>query len=160
MLQWLFVAGLALVALAYIGLPARSQDRPGWSAELWATEAGERLVAAVRSYEPEPEALAPTLALMCGLNLRYDPGASLDDGVDWTGQTARLSFDFGNEIITRELQYEAMDGMFATEISADDPLVAAIRAGTLVTVRGEELPENTFSLAGSTASLAEMRRSC
>lgn len=158
--QWFVVAVLAAVALAYFGMPARSQDQPGWSAELWATEGGEELVAAVRSFEPEAEAFAPTLAVMCGLTLRYDPGQEADGSVDWTGQTADVTFDFGGSVIERELQYEAMDGMFSVRLTADDPLVEAIRGGSQVEVRAEGLPVNGFSLAGSTAAIAEMRRNC
>lgn len=160
--QWLFVIALAVIALIYFGFPVRSQERPAWLAELWATEGGEVLVAAARSYEPEAEAFAPTLAIMCGLHLRYDPGPGGDEGTDWTGRSATLSFDFGTSVIERELQYEAMDGMFAIALASGDPLVEAIRDGTQVTVRSlaGELPDNTFSLAGSTSAIAEMRRSC
>ena len=162
MLQWLAIIALAVVALAYFGMPARSQDRPRWSAELWATESGEELVAAVRSYEPDAAALAPTLAVMCGLQLRYDPGPATDPDVDWTGRSATLAFDFGNRTVERELRFEALDGMFATPLGAADTLLEAIRAGAQVTVRlpAGGLPENTFSLSGSSAAIAEMRRSC
>ena len=72
-----------------------------------------------------------------------------------------LGFDFGGTVIERELRYEAMDGMFATSLTAGDPLLEAIRAGSQVTVRSPAgLPDNTFSLVGSTAAIAEMRRSC
>lgn len=161
-IQWGAIIVLTVVGLLYFGLPAQSQDRPSWSAELWATEEGEQLVAAVRSFEPEPEAFAPTLAVLCGLTLRYDPGPASDPDIDWTGRSVLLAFDFGGSTIERELRYEAMDGMFAMSIGANDALLDAIRAGAQVTVRLPDggLPENTFSLSGSTAAIAEMRRNC
>jgi hypothetical protein len=160
--QLVVVVALSIIALIYFVFPVRSQDRPAWLAELWATEAGEVLVAAARSHEPESEAFAPTLAILCGLHLRYDPGPDIDSSIDWTGRTAVLAFDFGDTVIERELQYEAMDAMFAAPLDAADPLAEAIREGSLLTVRSPtgQLPENTFSLAGSTAAIAEMRRSC
>ena len=38
--------------------------------------------------------LVPTLAIFCGQNLRYDPGP-IGESIDWTGQTATFTFDFG-----------------------------------------------------------------
>ena len=98
-MQWLFIAVLAVVAMIYFGMPVRSQDRPAWSAELWAMKGGEELVAAVLSFEPEGESVAPTLVVMCGLHLRYDPGPGADAGIDWTGRTAVVAFDFGTQLI-------------------------------------------------------------
>lgn len=160
--KWLAIVALGLIALAYFGMPVRSQERPGWQAELWALGSGERLVAAVRSHEPDDAGVAPTLAVSCGPHLRYDPGPDADPEIDWTGRGARLTFDFGGRTLERDLVYEANDAMFATALGGDDALLDAIMAGAEVTVRAPagRLPVNTFSLAGSTAAIGEMRRSC
>lgn len=161
-LRWALVAVLALVAIAYFAMPTFAQERPGWGAELWATEGGEELVAAVGAKAPAGDELAPTLAVMCGLYLRYDPDPGGQAQYEWLDRSATFSFDFGGTAIARELQFEAMDGMFSTRVSEGDPLLAALEAGTAVTVRLTEggLPDNSFSLAGSAAAIAEVRRAC
>jgi hypothetical protein len=152
---------LIAALLAVIGLPVVAQERPVWSAELWATEGGEENVAALSNAAPAGDELVPTLALMCGFYLRYDPGP-IDGSADWTGQTASFEFDFGERSIERVLQYEAMDGMFAAPLEPGDPLVRAIETGTEVTVLMPNggIEAQSFSLRGSAAAIAEMRRSC
>ncbi len=150
-----------LLALVLASTPVFAQDRPRWSAELWATEGGEELVAAVTARVAAGDELVPTLAIMCGFWLRYDPGPIAGD-VDWTGQSATFEFDFGDRSLERELNYEAMDGMFAASLRTDDPLIDALQAGTSVTVLMPNggIDEQTFSLAGSAAAIDELGRSC
>jgi hypothetical protein len=156
----------AFLAFAVVALPVLAQDKPAWDAELWSMEEGEMLVASVTSVPEKEDELVPTLALMCGgdrqFRLRYDPGPQPDDTVDWTGQSATFEFSSGQEHIERELQFEAMDGMWATSVASDDPLIGAIEAGDelLVLMPSGGLSENTFSLKGSSAAIAEMRKSC
>jgi hypothetical protein len=158
---------IAVAALALMALPALAQDKPVWDAELWSMEEGELLVASVTSVPEKDDVLVPTLALMCSgegnsYRLRYDPGPQPDDSMDWTGQAATFEFSSGQEHIERELQFEAMDGMWAVTIERDDPLMGVIEAGDelLVLMPNGGVSENTFSLKGSTAAIAEMRRSC
>lgn len=161
------IRNIAVVALAFVAAPVLAQDKPAWDAELWSMEEGEMLVASVTSVPAKDDELVPTLALMCGgdrntYRLRYDPGPQPDDTVDWTGQSATFEFSSGQEHIERELQFEAMDGMWAISVASDDPLIGAIEAGDelLVLMPNGGLSENTFSLKGSSAAIAEMRKSC
>src|SRR5690606_13723110 len=110
----------AVPALAQ-DMPALAQDMPAWDAELWSMEEVERLVASVTSVVPKDDEFVPTLALMCGgsrseYRLRYDPGPQPDDTTDWTGQSATFEFSAGQEHIERELQFEAIDAMWAVTI--------------------------------------------
>lgn len=126
-------------------------------------EEGEVLVAVAYAREPADEELVPALTVLCGapLRLRYDPGPD-DGGVDWTGQTATFEFGFGDRQLERELIYEAIDGNWTTSLAGGDDLLAALEAGSTVTVLMPNggLPENTFSLAGSTAAIRQLQRSC
>jgi len=162
-----FVGGMAGVMLGLVvasaGVaPAQAQQRPDWSAELWATEGGEQLVAVAYTREAGDEELVPALTVMCGdpLWLRYEPGLNGVDETDRSGQTASFSFSFGQGSIERVLQYEAMDGNWTTMLEAGDELLAALQAGKEVAVSGGELPEQVFSLRGATAAIRDVRRSC
>lgn len=163
-LQWAFLIALGIVAIAYFVMPTRAGDRPAWSAELWALEEGEALVAAVYSTPPDEETITPSIAILCGdpLRLRNDPGSATGEGTDWTGQTARFEFRIGDRHFERELRYEAMDGNWATQLGAGDPLIAGLEAGAEVSVvmTGGGLPENLFSLEGSSAAIREVRAAC
>lgn len=162
--QWAFVVALAVVAVAYFVMPSRAQDLPQWAAELWSTEGGEELVAVAYSREPAGDEIVPALTIMCGspLWLRYDPGPQEGETVDWSGQTADFEFTFGDQHLERVLQFEEMDGNWTTELTAGDPLLAAIEGGSEVTVLMPTggLPENTFSLKGSSAAIKEVRSAC
>ena len=156
-----------LAGVAFVAAPVTlAQEMPAWDAELWSTEVGERLVASVASVVPKDDELAPTLGLMCGgrgnYRVLYDPGSQPDDTTDWTGQSATFEFSSGQERIERKLQFEALDAMWATSIPADDPLVSVIQAGDelVVLMPNGGLGENRFSLKGSSAAIAEMRKSC
>jgi hypothetical protein len=145
-------------------MPARAASLPGWSAELWTTERGEELVAVVYSREAGDDEYVPAITVMCGdpLWLRYDPGPEADDAIDWTGQAATFEFGFGDQHLERELQYEAMDGNWTSVLADRDELLAAIEAGSDVKILMPNggLPENTFSLAGASAAIAEVRAAC
>lgn len=163
--QWALFLALGIVAIAYFVMPIRAAAMPAWSAELWATEAGERLVAVAYSRTPgDAEELVPSLAIMCGkpLSLRYDAGPDEGQPVDRTGQVAIFEFGFGAQRFERELQYEAMDGDWAVTLAAADEILRAIEAGSEVTVLMPNggLPENSFSLQGSRAAIQEVRGSC
>lgn len=157
---------LAIVALLLAAGPAFAEDKPAWEAALWSMEEGEMLVASVTSAVPSGDELVPTLALMCGAPgeyyLRYDAGPSPDDSMDWEGQSATFEFSSGQEHIERELQFEAMDGMWAMPLPVDDPLMGVIEAGDelLVLMPNGGVNENTFSLKGSSKAIAEVRKSC
>lgn len=155
------------IAVALAAAPALAQDRPAWDAELWSMEEGERLVASVTSVVPADDELPPTLALLCGENrnsyrLRYDPGEQADDATDWSGQSAAFEFSSGPVHVERELQFEALDAMWAVSLPADDPLVGLIRSGSemQVSMPAGGVAATTFSLKGSSAAIAEMRKSC
>jgi hypothetical protein len=162
--QWALFMALAVVAVVYFVMPVRAQMSLGWSSELWATEGGEQLVAVVYSQPPGDDLLTPALTIMCGdpLWLRYDPGPGKGESVDWSGQAATFEFGFGDARIERELQYEAMDGNWTTELADGDAVLAAIESGSEVTVlmANGGLPENTFSLRGSTAAIKDVRGAC
>ncbi len=162
--QWALFLALAVVAVAYFVMPVRAQVSPGWSSELWTTERGEELVAVVYSQPPADDVLTPAITIMCGepLWLRYDPGPEEGQPVDWTGQTATFEFGFGDTRIERELQYEAMDGNWTTQLASADEILKAIEAGSEVTVLMSNggLPENTFSLKGSSAAIKDVRGAC
>jgi hypothetical protein len=163
-MQWAIVVALGFVAVAYFIMPSRAQEKPDWSAELWSTEGGEQLVAVAYVREPQGEELVPALTVVCGspLWLRYDPGPGEGETIDWSGQTATFEFTVGDKHIERELQFEEMDANWSTELTSGDELLAAIEAGSEVTVLMPNggLPEHTFSLRGSSAAIRDVRNAC
>ena len=162
------VRTVVIAAFAFAALPAMAQDRPAWDAELWSMEEGEMLVASVTSAPENDDELVPTLALMCGgepcvyRHTLRPRSAALTTAWTGRGNRRRSRSARGVKQVERELQFEAMDAMWATSVAADDPLVAMIQKGSELTVLmpGGGIGGNTFSLRGSTAAIAEMRKSC
>lgn len=165
-MRWALLAALGVVAIAYYVMPSRAENSGGWTAELWTLEEGEALVASVSIGSGEGDEIVPTLALMCAdkgaYNLRYDAGPQPDDSMDWTGQSATFEFSAGGAHVERELDFEALDGMWATTVAITDPLVRLIEANSelVVLMPNGGVGANTFTLKGSSRAIAQMRASC
>jgi hypothetical protein len=92
--QWVLLLALGIIAVAYFVMPVRAAALPAWSAERWATEGGEQVVAVAYGRPPGEEELVPAIAIMCGRSalaaLRSRPGRSAGGRLDGTDGHLRV----------------------------------------------------------------------
>lgn len=161
-LQWLVVGILALIAVAYFAMPARSAEScsAAWTAEMIEDEGGEVLAASVcaRDYE------TAYLQLSCfggSIFLRVDLAAGAERAPE-PGEERDVVFSAGGATETLHLLYEDMDGMFAGETETDGPLAALLDGAGDVTVAdaGGVYPQRGYSLKGSSAAIGKIVADC
>jgi hypothetical protein len=132
----------------------------GWSAQMEEDEGGSVLVASVTA--AAEGGVTPELRLMCagdeGVMLRYLTAA------DTVAPASEADFRFENESaqLTRHMQYEEMDGAFATYFPPSDPMIAFLRSGdeVFISEASGNYPAQTFSLKGSSKAIASLLKTC
>jgi hypothetical protein len=108
-----------------------------------------------------PDAYLVMTCSGASIYLRYDLAAGAER-LPNPGETAGVDFTIGMSIQRLTMQYEEMDGMFATEVPAAGPLVALLASGEELKIAdGEGLyPGHTFRLTGSSSALKALLAHC
>ena len=156
----------AAVALLVLGIfaanavtPAAAASCTRWTASVQEDEGGPAMTATVCANDAGG---APALVLQCGapLDLRYDLGDKAGDLEP--GITAKFTFTAGTASLTRQLDLEAMDNMFTTELAPGDALLAMLQSGHEVSIADAagKYGASRFSLDGSRAAIAKVKASC
>ena len=73
-----------------------------------------------------------------------------------------FTFDFGDDVISIDMQYEEMDGMYAAYFPTDALIVGYLRSKDSVAVDAPSgpWPVQEFTLEGSSKAIAAVLRSC
>jgi hypothetical protein len=123
-------------------------------------EGGPVMMAWVYAAEGET---APELRMFCGdqVSLRYGQGPAAE-GTEPITEPVSFTFDFGDDMISLDMQYEEMDGMYAAYFPADALIIGYLRSedSVAVDVPTGPWPVQEFSLAGSSKAIAAVLKSC
>jgi hypothetical protein len=133
----------------------------GWESGMQEDEGGPVMMAWV--YGAESGAVPAELRMFCGdeVSLRYGQGA-IAEGSDPVREPVTFTFDFGDDILTLDMQYEEMDGMYAAYLEPDALLIGFLRSKDSVAVDAPTgpWPVQEFSLEGSSRAISAVLRSC
>ncbi len=133
----------------------------GWESGMQEDEGGPVMMAWVYAGDGGPT--APELRMFCGdqVSLRYGQGAGAE-GSEPVMEPVTFTFDFGDDLLTLDMQYEEMDGMYASYIEPDALIIGFLRAADSVAVDAPTgpWPVNEFSLQGSSKAIAAVLKSC
>jgi hypothetical protein len=144
----------AMIATASMGA--------GWESGMVEDEGGEVMMAWV--YGAEGGEVPPELRMMCGdqLMLRYGQGATPEGEPEPIMEPVSFTFDFGDDVISLDMQYEGMDGMYAAYFPTDALIVGYLRSKDSVAVDAPSgpWPVQEFTLEGSSKAIAAVLRSC
>jgi hypothetical protein len=150
---------LAPAPMSFVAPAAAAHSCKTWDARMTEDEGGSVMTATVCT---DGTYASPGLILQCHGHpfLRYDLGekaGNLEPGI-----SAQFSFSTGDASITKSLDLEAMDNMFALELKSSDPLLALLQHGAAMTVTdvGGKFPANNFSLTGSKAAIGKVLAAC
>jgi hypothetical protein len=134
----------------------------GWESGMVEDEGGPVMQAWV--YATESGDVPPELRMMCGdqVNLRFGQGTSLGEGVEPIRDPVSFTFDFGDDAISLDMQYEEMDGAYAAYLPPDDLLLGFLRSADNVAVDAPSgpWPVQEFTLKGSSKAIAAVLKSC
>jgi hypothetical protein len=148
----LTVVPAALIASASLGA--------GWESGMVEDEGGSVMMAWVYATGGEP---APELRMFCGdqVSLRYGQGPA-GEGTEPIMEPVSFTFDFGDDMISLDMQYEEMDGMYAAYFAPDSLIIGYLRSedSVAVDVPTGPWPVQEFSLAGSSKAIAAVLKSC
>lgn len=157
-MRWPIAATVAMLAGC-----AFAEDVPQcsrWTAEMVEDEGGPVLAASSCATDA-PDVYMTLYCAVDTVLLRYDManGAETDPELD---QQQQVTFDFGDAQITLQLQFEAMDGQFATSVPAVDPFVTLLASGTTMRASPADVsyPTRRFGLAGSASALSTLLAQC
>ena len=149
----LTVVPAVLIATASLGA--------GWESGMVEDEGGSVMMAWVYGANGD---VPPELRMWCGdqVALRYGQGTSLGEGVEPIREPVSFTFDFGDDMIALDMQYEEMDGMYAAYFPADSLIVGFLRSedSVAVDVPTGPWPVQEFTLAGSSKAIAAVLKSC
>ena len=149
----LTVVPAALIATASLGA--------GWESGMVEDEGGSVMQAWVVAENGD---VPPELRMMCGdeVMLRYGQGTSLGEGVEPIREPVSVTFDFGDDMISLDMQYEEMDGMYAAYFAPDSLIIGYLRSedSVAVDVPTGPWPVQEFTLAGSSKAIAAVLKSC
>ena len=144
----------ALIATASMGA--------GWESGMQEDEGGPVMMAWV--YGAEGGEVPPELRMMCGdqVNLRYGQGAMPEGESEPITEPVGFTFDFGDDVISIDMQYEEMDGMYAAYFPTDALIVGYLRSKDSVAVDAPSgpWPVQEFTLEGSSKAIAAVLKSC
>lgn len=133
----------------------------GWESGMVEDEGGPVMMAWV--YGENTGANPPELRMFCGgqVSLRYGQGGT-GEGEEPATEPLAFSFDFGEDVLTLDMQYEEMDGMYAAYIEPDALILGFLRSQDSVAVDAPSgpWPVNEFSLQGSSKAIAAVLKSC
>ncbi len=150
---------LVLAATIMLAAPAMAAE---WTAEMVEDEGGPRMMASVIG--PGGEEYPPELFVFCeggSISLRY--AFPVADGVAMPNdKPLPFTFEFGNGSVTLDMQYEEMDGAFASYFPSDDKIVDLFKSAATVIIddpTGLYHPQ-AFPLTGSTEALDTLLKQC
>jgi len=133
----------------------------GWESGMVEDEGGPVMMAWV--YGADGGDAAPELRLFCGdqVSLRYGHGAPAEENEPIMEPVTAI-FDFGDDAVSLEMQYEDMDGMYAAYAEPDAQVLALLRAedSVAVDVPSGPWPVEEFTLAGSSKAIAAVLKTC
>lgn len=148
----LVVVPAALIASASLGA--------GWESGMVEDEGGPVMMAWVYAEGAEP---TPELRMFCGgeVSLRYGQGTAAE-GTEPITEPVSITFDFGDDMIALDMQYEEMDGMYAAYFAPDSLIIGYLRSedSVAVDVPTGPWPVQEFTLAGSSKAIAAVLKSC
>lgn len=149
---------LAVLPLAFI---ATASLGAGWESGMQEDEGGPAMMAWVYGGEGD---FAPELRMMCGdeVVLRYGLGPVEGGEPQPLTEPASFTFDFGGDIISLDMQYEEMDGMYAAYFPTDALIIGYLRTAASVKVEAPspEWPVREFTLQGSSKAIAALLKTC
>ncbi len=150
----LTVLPIALMASASLGA--------GWDSGMVEDEGGPVMMAWV--YATDGGDVPPELRMFCGdqVSLRYGQGSGSGEGTEPIMEPVTFTFDFGDDILTLDMQYEEMDGMYAAYFAPDSLILGFLRsaAGVGVDAPTGPWPVQEFTLQGSSKAIAAVLKSC
>jgi hypothetical protein len=131
----------------------------GWESGMQEDEGGPVMMAWVFAGEGNAP---PELRMFCGdqVSLRYGQVAS--EGAAPILDPVSVTFDFGDDVIALDMQYEDLDGMYAAYFPADSLIIGFLRSQQTVAVDlpSGPWPVQEFTLAGSSKAIAAVLKSC
>jgi hypothetical protein len=132
----------------------------GWESGMVEDEGGPVMMAGVYAGD---DAASPELRMFCGdqVSLRYGQGTAAE-GSEPIMEPVSVTFDFGDDMISLDMQYEGMDGMYAAYIEPDALVLGFLRSqdSVAVDVPTGPWPVEEFSLQGSSKAIAAVLKSC
>ena len=133
-----------------------------WDSGMEEDEGGPTMMAWV--YGAEGGDAAPELRMFCGdeVSLRYGPGVLPGGEPEPMTGPAEFTFDFGDDIISLDMQFEEMDGMYAAYIPTDALIIGYLRSKDSVAVEAPlgPWPVQEFTLEGSSKAIAALLKTC
>lgn len=133
----------------------------GWESGMVEDEGGPVMMAWVYGTGGD---VPPELRMMCGeqLNLRFGQGSGIGEGGEPMTGPVGFTFDFGDDAISLDMQYEEMDGMYAAYVPKDSLIVGFLRSADSVAVDAPTGPwaVEEFTLSGSSKAIAAVLKSC
>ena len=134
----------------------------GWESGMVEDEGGPIMQAWV--YGTNAGANPPELRMFCGdtVGLRYGQGGTGEEGVEPISGPVSFTFDFGDDAVMLDMQYEEMDGMYAAYIEPDALILGFLRSEDSVAVDAPSgpWPVEEFTLQGSSKAIAAVLKSC
>ena len=153
---------LSLVVLPVTLTIASNAVGAGWESGMVEDEGGPIMQAWV--YGENTGANPPELRMFCGgqVSLRYGQGGTGEEGIEPMTDPVSFSFDFGDDILSVDMQYEEMDGMYAAYIEPDALILGFLRSQEKVAVDAPSgpWPVQEFTLQGSSKAIAAVLKSC
>lgn len=141
-------------------LAASTAFGAGWESGLQEDEGGSVMMAWVQG--TSSSGVPPELRLFCGndLSLRY----GIADGASSSPDSPPVTFlfDFGEDTVSLDMQYEDLDGMYAAYMEPDAPVVGLLRSELAVAVDAPSgpWPVQEFTLSGSSRAVGAVLQTC
>jgi hypothetical protein len=137
----------------------------GWESGMEEDEGGPVMMAWVYGAGGgEGGEVPPELRMFCGgqVSLRYGQGTAAAEGSEPITEPVSFTFDFGDDALTLDMQYEEMDGMYAAYIEPDALILGFLRSAKSVAVDAPtgSWPVQEFSLQGSSKAISAVLKSC
>ena len=133
----------------------------GWESGMQEDEGGPVMMAWV--FGAQGGDVPPELRMFCGsqVSLRYGQGA-LPEGAEPILDPVSFTFDFGDDMLSLDMQYEEMDGMYAAYIEPDALILGFLRSEDSVAVDAPSgpWPVQDFTLQGSSKAIAAVLKTC
>jgi hypothetical protein len=104
------------------------------------------------------------LRMMCTdqVSLRYGVNGALAEAVQGAPAGAAFTFDFGEDSVTLDMDFEGMDAMYAAYVDPDAPILGLLRSEDSVSVDAASgpWPVQEFTLQGSSKAISAVLKSC
>jgi hypothetical protein len=149
-----------LLAVPFVLLA--SAANAAWESGMQEDEGGPVMMAWV--YGAEGGDMSPELRMMCGdeMMLRFGQGALPEGESEPITEPVEFTFDFGDDMVALEMQYEEMDGMYAAYFPKDALIIGYLRGKESVAVDAPSgpWPVEEFTLEGSSKAISALLKSC